>query len=80
MKKKELNSLKDKTVTELKNKAGKKRLKLKSETVEFYAKGDNNPKKIRGLKKDIAQILTILRQKQIEEHGSQKSEEDKKGK
>jgi ribosomal protein L29 len=78
MKKKDLNNLNTKSTNELNKSLNKKKLKLRSELAEFYAKNDNNPKKLRELKKEIAQILTILRQKEIEsEYAKEENEVSK---
>ncbi|MBN1168724.1 50S ribosomal protein L29 [Candidatus Woesebacteria bacterium] len=71
MKRKELKNLNDKTASQLKEKAGKDKQKLRELMAEFYGKGDKNPENIRQLKKDIAQTLTILRQKEIQEKYNQ---------
>jgi ribosomal protein L29 len=80
MKKKDIKKLKEKTIQKLKEKAQKDKIKLKQAMAEFYGKGDNNPKKIRQLKKDVAQTLTILRQKEIEKEVRKKSKSKEESK
>lgn len=80
MKKKDLSKLKERTVKQLITQVGKDKLKLRQEMADFYGKSDKDPKKIRQLKKDIAQTLTILRQKEIEKETEVESKDVKKTK
>ena len=66
MDKRDIKKLKERSLEQLKKQIGKDRLKLRQEMANFYGKGDKKPKKIRQLKKDIAQTMTIIRQKEIE--------------
>ncbi len=65
MKKKGLKDLRVKEIDELKKLVSEKR----KETSVIYAKvktgQEKNLKKVKGLKKEIAQILTIIREKEI---------------
>ncbi len=65
MKKKGLKDLRAKEIDELKKLVSEKR----KETSVIYAKvktgQEKNLKKVKGLKKEIAQILTIIREKEI---------------
>lgn len=67
MKKNELTSLRTKKMTELK--AGM--LAKKRELSLFYAKivsgGEKNLKKGRNIKRDIAQMLTVIKEKELRE-------------
>jgi ribosomal protein L29 len=72
MKKKELNELRNKEVTDLMKLVGDK----KSELVRFLAgmkvSQDKNIKKGRNLRDEIAKIATIIREKQLFEQNSKK--------
>ena len=77
MKKSELNKLRGKTVKELEDVLGKNRNKLELDYAKNIAgKGGKNLKTGKNLRKDIAQILTILREKEILEQESKKIEKD----
>ncbi|MGD8744435.1 MAG: 50S ribosomal protein L29 [Candidatus Woesebacteria bacterium] len=78
MKVKKLNSLRKKGIDDLKEEAGKKRLEFAKEYSQLKAGKQNNPKKARELKKDIAQILTIMREKEIIKGTSKKDSEKSK--
>lgn len=80
MMKKDIKDFKEKSAVQLRKEIEKDQFELKKETAEFYGKGDKNPKKIRQLKKGIAQALTILRQKEIEEEVVRQKEPEKKEK
>ena len=77
MKKKEVKKLSEKTIDQLKQKADKDKQKLREEMAEFYGRGGKDPKKIRQLKKDISQTLTILRQKEIKEKHTRETKKSK---
>ncbi len=63
MKKKELTDLRAKTVKDLLKLAGEKKLESFKKKVENTGKKD--VKNYRNLRRDIAQILTIVREKEI---------------
>ena len=67
MKKKELTDIKVKKSEELIGLVKDKKLKLSKVQVEIKAGKEKNLKKIKNLKKDIAQILTIAKEKEIVE-------------
>ena len=67
MKTKELKTLRGKSQKELNKLASKKKLKLTEELASLKVGGKKSPKKARGLKRDIAQILTIIREKELVE-------------
>lgn len=70
MKRKDLETLKTKKKIDLMKQVSKKKLELAKAVVELKVAQKNNPKKARVLKKDIAQILTVIREKKIiEEEG-----------
>lgn len=72
MKKKELKSLKQKTIKEIEKVLIKKRQSLLETIVKAKAGQEKNVKKVKMLKKDVAQILTILKQKQLKEKQEKK--------
>ncbi len=78
MKKKDLQSLRAKTKKELEAQVAKKRLELAKRTVEFKVSKKKSPKKCRLLKFEIAQTLTIIREKELMEQVSEKVKEQKK--
>ena len=79
MKKEELTNLRTKTISEL----VKMSVERKNEAEVVYAKikvgQEKNVKKAFNLRKELAQILTILREKEITEQAKEeiKKEEDK---
>lgn len=66
MKKKELNELKQKEVKDLKGLIAKKKLELIENTVKIAKSANKNTKLNWKLKKEIAQIMSILRIKELE--------------
>jgi ribosomal protein L29 len=72
MKKKELTDIKVKKSEELIGLVKDKKLKLSKVQVEIKAGKEKNLKKIKNLKKDIAQILTIAKEKEIVEKEGKK--------
>ncbi len=67
MKTKELKTQRSKSQKELRKLVVKKKIKLTEEFANLKAGGKKSPKKARQLKSDIAQILTIIREKQLVE-------------
>lgn len=67
MKSKDLNIQRGKSKKDLNKRVSKKKLKLREELASLKAGGKKSPKKVRGLKRDIAQILTIIREKELVE-------------
>ncbi|KKQ51952.1 50S ribosomal protein L29 [Candidatus Woesebacteria bacterium RIFCSPHIGHO2_01_FULL_39_17] len=65
MKKKEIQDLRGKTQAELKKKAEDKRLELSKIVVNLKASKEKNLKKAKNLRRELAQILTVLREKEI---------------
>ncbi len=65
MKKKDLVELKIKEVKEIKELLSKKKSELDALLSKLVAGGEKNLKKGKNLKKDIAQILTIIKEKEI---------------
>lgn len=65
MKKKELLDLRKKEVSDLKNLAAAKRIEIVKARMEMKAKKQKNLKIVKNLSHDLAQILTIIREKEI---------------
>ena len=62
MKKKDLTDFKNKRVEELKKLVEQKKMDLNQFLFKKISGGEKNVKKSRNLKKDIAQLLTIIRE------------------
>lgn len=77
MKTKELTKLRDKKIGDLGSDVVKKRTELSRLYAEFKSGKDVNPKDMRKLKLDIAQISTIIREKELLEKKDQKIEKKK---
>lgn len=67
MQKKEFNELKSKTVDKLLVEVETKRLAIYKFRSELKAGKEKNLKKGKMLRKDLSQILTVIKEKQIEE-------------
>jgi ribosomal protein L29 len=76
MKKKELNELRNKNIKELKKIAVEKRLECRKLMVKVTAGKEKNQKVGKNLSREIARILTLVREKEIIEK-LQKPEEKK---
>jgi ribosomal protein L29 len=74
MKKKEYISLKAKATDELKKEVVAKKADLAKFTAKMFAGGEKDLKKGRNLKKEIAQILTVITEKGFVEAESKKTE------
>lgn len=77
MKKTELTNLRTKTVAELKKMASEKKDEASMDYAKIKAGQEKNVKKSYLARKELAQILTILREKEIIE--KEKNEENLKG-
>lgn len=77
MKKKDLKALRSKSANELRKMANEKRQKANKAFVEIKTGQEKNLKEVKNLRKDIAQILTVLKEKEIVE---EEKAEKKKGK
>ncbi len=66
MKKKELNELKQKEIKDLKSLIAKKKLELIETSVKIAKKAEKNTKISWKLKKEIAQIMSIVKIKELE--------------
>lgn len=65
MKTKEFKSIKIKEIKELKNLVSKKKLELIKNQVKILSGKEKNLKKIWALKKEIAQLLTVIKEKKF---------------
>lgn len=65
MKKKDLIELRGKKIEEVKGLVAKKRLEQSYTQVKIASRSEKNVKKVKNLRKDLAQILTILKEKEI---------------
>ncbi|MDP1759914.1 MAG: 50S ribosomal protein L29 [Candidatus Woesebacteria bacterium] len=65
MKTKEFKSIKIKEIKELKNLVSKKKLELIKNQVKMLSGKEKNLKKIWALKKEIAQLLTVIKEKEF---------------
>lgn len=65
MKKKELNNLREKKLKELVKIAQERKLELAKTSAQIKAGKVKNIKKKKNLKIDIAQIMTVIREKEI---------------
>lgn len=72
MKKKDLQDLRNKKIAELDKIIIKKRHESIMADVKMRTGQEKKIKKVKGLKREIAQILTIIREKQILEKESKK--------
>ena len=70
MKTKKLDDLRSKTIEQLRGSVEEKKKVLLKVKVSLATGQQKNLKEGKNLRKDIAQILTIIRQKQIAESGS----------
>lgn len=65
MKKKDLTDLRNKEINELEKLLSKKRNELINTYAKIKAGQEKNLKKAKNIKRDIAQILTIIREKEL---------------
>ncbi len=68
MKINDLNSLRKKDIKDLESTLAKKKLEAENDFAKIKGGREKNLKKYRNLRRDIAQILTIIREKQIIEN------------
>ena len=74
MKKKEYQDLKIKAYQDLNKLLKDKRLEFRKTKVDLKVSREKNLKKVKNLRRDIAQILTIIREKEIAEKEVSKQE------
>ncbi len=75
MKKKEKGVLRSKEIDDLKKALDKARVELKKTQAEIYGGKEKNLKKGKNLRRDIAQILTIIKEKELLAQGQTEKEE-----
>lgn len=63
MKKLELKKLQEKDIKDLQNQVLELKKKLATVTADMYSKGEGNLKQGKLIKRDIAQVLTLIAQK-----------------
>lgn len=78
MKKKEFKELKNREIKELEKKVDEKRSEFLKIKISIKSSGEKNLKKARILRKEIAQILTLIKEKEIYNRESLKEENNKK--
>jgi len=74
MKKKDLDSIRGKTVEELSKMADEKRNEITLTYAKIKAGQEKNTSKVKSLKQDLAQIMTIARENEIIEASKPKEE------
>jgi len=72
MKKKDVETLRGKEVAEIKKALAGKRADLIKAQVEMYGGKEKNLKKARNLRREVAQMLTIIKEREILERESKK--------
>ena len=70
MKKKDLLIYREKDLKEVLKSLSEKRMEAKKAQVEMFGGKEKNLKKVRNLRKEIAQILTILKERELIEESS----------
>jgi ribosomal protein L29 len=65
MKKKDLTDLRNKKISELEKLLSKKRNELINTYAKIKAGQEKNLKKAKNIRRDVAQILTIIREKEL---------------
>ena len=74
MKKKDLDSIRGKTIEELERMANEKRNEITLTYAKIKAGQEKNTSKVKTLKQDLAQIMTIIRENEIIEASKPKEE------
>ena len=77
MKKKDLQSLRSKSIKELRKMAFDKKLEASEAFVKIKSGQEKNLKKVKNLRTDIAQILTAIKEKEIMDKKEPGKETDK---
>lgn len=72
MKKKDIETLRGKEVAEIKKALAGKRADLIKAQVEMYGGKEKNLKKAKNLRREVAQMLTIIKEREILERESKK--------
>lgn len=78
MKKKDLKSLRTKDIKELKKMVETKRSEAANSHVKRLAGQEKNLKKVKNLRREIAQLLTIIKEKELTEEVAEKETKTKK--
>ncbi len=79
MKTKDLNDIRKKDIEELRKTVEEKKEDLRKVNLDTTLGQEDNPKKAKLIKKDIAQIMTIVKEKLLLEKIQTKQSEEKKG-
>jgi ribosomal protein L29 len=82
MKRNMLRDLRSKKLTDLEKMASEKRAEVDKARAEMKASKEQNLRKAKNLRRDLAQILTVVREKEIinEENKEEVSDEQKESK
>jgi ribosomal protein L29 len=82
MKRNMLRDLRSKKLTDLEKMASEKRAEVDKARAEMKASKEQNLRKVKNLRRDLAQILTVVREKEIinEENKEEVSDEQKESK
>ena len=75
MKIKDLKDIRTKEMKEIRNLIGKKKIELLELMVKIKSGGEKNLKKVKNLRKDISQILTIKLEKELTEKETEMEKE-----
>ena len=78
MKKKELVAVRSKNNLELKIQVSKRKIELVGLYAKMKAGQEKNLKKVKNLKRDLAQLLTVIREKELLEESLDKQQSNKK--
>lgn len=78
MKKKDLKSLRTKEIKDLEKMVEEKRANAVTAQVKMQAGQEKNLKKASNLKREVAQILTIIKEKELREELEKEAESKKK--
>jgi len=65
MRKKELNTLRGKKVEDLKSQSNELKLQIEKTKIDIKVSKEKNLKKVKNLARDLSQILTIIREKEL---------------
>ena len=72
MKKKDIETLRGKEVAEIKKALGEKKADLIKAQTEMYGGKEKNLKKAKNLRREVAQMLTIIKEREILESETKK--------
>lgn len=77
MKRNLLRDLRNKEIGDLEKMANEKRAEVNKTKAEMKASKENNLRKAKNLRRDLAQILTIIREKEIMQKENKEGESNK---